>query len=127
MNTTIFKRLAFTFFTSLTIYWFNAYIDAIILTVAASNNGNVVFKAGDYVQFGTLGNSRLYMVVDNATASGGSVTINIEPPLKLGISASDPVDYTAPQCVMRMDNNDLGWDANHISTYGISFSCTDVS
>tara|TARA_R110000824_G_scaffold31490_4_gene102414 strand:+ start:788 stop:1414 length:627 start_codon:yes stop_codon:yes gene_type:complete len=102
-------------------------IDAIILTVAASNNGTVVFKAGDYVQFGTQGNSRLYMIVDNATASGSRVTINIEPPLKLAISAGATVDYTAPQCVMRMDNNDLGWDANHISTYGISFSCTEVS
>ncbi len=26
---------------------------------------------------------------------------------------------------VRMDNHDLGWDANHISTYGISFSCTE--
>jgi len=101
-------------------------ISAIVLTVEASNNGNVVFKAGDYVQFGTQGNSRLYMVVDNATASGGSVTINIEPSLKKALSSGDALDYTAPQAVMRMDNNDLGWDANHISTYGISFSATEA-
>jgi hypothetical protein len=101
-------------------------IQAIILTVVSSNNGNVVFKAGDYVQFDTQANSRMYMVVDDATASSGSVTINIEPPLKKAITTSTAVDYTSPQCVMRMDNNDLGWDANHISTYGISFSCTEA-
>lgn len=103
-------------------------VDAINITVPSSgNNGNVILKAGDYLQLDTGADARLYMVVNDATASSvANVSIDIEPPLKKAITTSTAIDYTSAQAVMRMDNNDLGWDANHISTYGISFSCTEA-
>ena len=103
-------------------------VDAINITVPSSgNSGNVILKAGDYLQLDTGANARLYMVVNDATASSvANVSIDIEPPLKKAITTSTAIDYTSAQAVMRMDNNDLGWDANHISTYGISFSATEA-
>lgn len=94
-----------------------------------TNNANMtnVFKAGDYIQIGTAGAAKLYMIVDNATSnSSGIVSVNIEPAIKVAASDAAAVDYTAAQGVFRMDSADLGWDTNEVSRYGITFSCTEA-
>lgn len=102
-------------------------VDAINIVTTAANASAVILKAGDYLQTGANSTAKLYMVVNDATASNhGNVSVDIEPPLKTGITDGDVINYTSAKAVMRMDNNDLGWDANHISTYGISFSCTEA-
>lgn len=102
--------------------------DSININCNANSTNDVVFKAGDFIQLDTGANARLYMIVNDATASSvANVPVDIEPPLKRAITInSTAINYTSPSAVMRMDNNDLGWDANHISTYGISFSCTEA-
>ena len=94
-----------------------------------TNNANMtnVFKAGDYIQIGTAGAAKLYMIVDNATSnSAGIASVNIEPAIKVAASDAAAVDYTAAQGVFRMDSADLGWDTNEVSRYGITFSCTEA-
>ena len=94
-----------------------------------TNNANMtnVFKAGDYIQIGTAGAAKLYMIVDNATSnSSGIASVNIEPAIKVAASDAAAVDYTAAQGVFRMDSADLGWDTNEVSRYGITFSCTEA-
>ena len=81
------------------------------------------FKAGDYIQFGTGAASQLHMIVADKTGDG---EITIEPALKVGISSSTTVTLSDTKAVMRMDSNDLGWDADHVSKYGFSFSCTEA-
>tara|TARA_R100000951_G_scaffold85435_2_gene73108 strand:+ start:2001 stop:2588 length:588 start_codon:yes stop_codon:yes gene_type:complete len=80
-------------------------------------------KAGDYVQFGTGASSQLHMIVADRSGSG---TATIEPSLKVAINTSTPASISDTTAVMRMDSNDLGWDADHVSKYGFSFSCTEA-
>ena len=85
-----------------------------------------VFLAGDYIQI----NSYLYMVTANVTANGsGEATVYVEPSLRTGIEAindNTTVVYTNTTTVMRLDNNELNWDTDKVSVYGISFSCSEA-
>lgn len=84
------------------------------------------FKKGDYIQFGSGASSKLHMIVADIDADGsGNATLQIEPPLKTALSDDDVVTYSDTKAIMRMDANDLGWNANNVSLYGISFSCTE--
>jgi len=84
-----------------------------------------VFLAGDYIQI----NSYLYMVSANVTADGsGQATVYVEPSLRTGIEAindNTTVIYSNTTTVMKLDNNELNWDTNQVSVYGISFSCSE--
>ena len=91
-------------------------------TISATINGSI--KAGDYIQFGSSSTSQLHMVVADAS-QGTGVTLTIEPELKVAVSTGAATIVDA-KCVMRMDSNDLGWDADHVSKYGFSFSCTEA-
>jgi hypothetical protein len=85
------------------------------------------FKKGDYVQFGSGSTAKLHMIVEDiSTDISGNATLEIEPPLKTALSDDAVVTYSNTKAVMRMDSNDLGWDANRTSLYGLSFSCTEA-
>ena len=85
-----------------------------------------VFLAGDYIQI----NSYLYMVSANVTANGsGEATVYVEPSLRTGIEAindNTTVIYSNTTTLMRLDNNELNWDTDKVSVYGISFSCSEA-
>ena len=86
-----------------------------------------VFKKGDYVQFGSGATSKLHMVVGDVDSNAsGEATVPIEPPLKTALSNNATVLYTNTKAVMRMDSNELGWSADRLSHYGITFSCTEA-
>lgn len=97
----------------------NADIGDTILNIT----GTTAFKAGDYIQLGSTSSSRLYIVVEDQ--SGGS-TIQVEPKLKTAAQTGATVTYDSPQGLFRMDSNELMWDTNAVSVYGISFSCTEA-
>ena len=63
------------------------------------------------------------MVVDDNTGNG---SVTIEPKLKAAVSNSEALIFNDARGVFRMDSNDLTWSANQISTYGISFSCSEA-
>ena len=63
------------------------------------------------------------MIVADMSGTG---TATIEPSLKVAISGSTSASISGTAAVMRMDSNDLGWDADHVSKYGFSFSCTEA-
>jgi hypothetical protein len=85
-----------------------------------------VFKAGDYIQI----NSYLYMVTENVTANGsGEANVKIEPALRTGIEPinnNTTVIYLNTTTIMRLDSNEFNWDTDHVSKYGISFSCSEA-
>ena len=85
-----------------------------------------VFKAGDYIQI----NSYLYMVTENVTANGsGEANVKIEPALRSGIEPinnNTTVIYLNTTTIMRLDSNEFNWDTDHVSKYGISFSCSEA-
>ena len=85
-----------------------------------------VFKAGDYIQI----NSYVYMVTENVTANGsGEANVKIEPALRTGIEPinnNTTVIYLNTTTIMRLDSNEFNWDTDHVSKYGISFSCSEA-
>ncbi len=66
------------------------------------------------------------IIADVASDGSGEATLTIEPSLSTAILDNATVTYASPKCVMRMTNNELTWSANHISLYGVSFSCEEV-
>ena len=98
------------------------------LTVGSGLSGVTgIFKAGDYIQLGTsAADFKLHMVVEDCDASGTAVTAKIEPAVKTAVSTGQEITYNNPKALWRMDTDDLGWDGNHVSVYGISFSCTEA-
>ncbi len=102
-------------------------VGAFDVTIDGANNSTLIFKAGDYVQFGSGGSSKLHMIISDVTSdSSGNATLPIEPPLKSSLSDDATIVTSSTKAVMRMDNNELGWSASKISLYGISFSCTEA-
>jgi len=100
------------------------YTVALATTLNSTTN---VFRQGDYIQLGTAGTAKLHMVTANADSNGsGVVTVTIEPSIKAVLGTGQQITYNSPKGLFRMDTNDLGWDANVASTYGLSFSCTEA-
>ena len=91
-----------------------------------ANSTNNVFKAGDYIQI----NSYLYMVsADVNSDASGEATVYVEPSLRTGIEAINDdttVVYSNTTTLMRLDSNEFNWDTDHVSKYGISFSCSEA-
>lgn len=101
-------------------------VGAYDVVVDGANTSTVIFKKGDYVQFGSGASSKLHMIVADITSdASGNATLQIEPSLKTALTDDDVVTYSDTKAVMRMDANELGWNANNVSLYGISFSCTE--
>ena len=90
-----------------------------------ANSTNNVFKAGDYIQI----NSYLYMVSADVNSNGsGEATVYVEPSLRTGIEAindNTTVLYSNTTTLMRLDSNELNWNTNNVSVYGISFACSE--
>lgn len=84
--------------------------------------GNTLNK-GSYIQFGSGATSRLHMVVDNNTSNGNVI---FEPALKSVVTTGATVVISQAKGVFRLDSNDVSWSADHISRYGLTFSCSEV-
>lgn len=94
-------------------------ITSINLTIGSGKTLN----AGSYIQLDTGANSRLYMVVDNNTGNG---VVTISPALKATVTTATTVTITNAKGLFRMDSNELSWSADHLSRFGVSFSCSEV-
>lgn len=106
----------------------NASIGDFTVDIATSQNSESnIFRAGDYIQLGSGGTSKLYMVVDDATSNAsGVVTVQIEPSIKLAATSGAAVTVSNPRGLFRMTTDELGWDADYVSRYGITFACTEA-
>ena len=101
-----------------------AYDITLQTSLASTSN---VFKAGDYIQIDSGGSSKLHMIVEDAnTDSDSRTTVTIEPTIKIAVSSGTSVTYSGAKGVFRMDANTLGWDADYMSRFGITFSCTEA-
>ena len=97
------------------------------VSIAGVGNSIVAFKAGDYIQIGSAATAKLYMITADATSNGsGVVSVSVEPTIKAVASGGAAVTFLSPKAVFRMDANELSWDADHVSKYGITFSATEA-
>ncbi len=102
-------------------------VGAYSIAIEGANASTLIFKVGDYIQFGSGATQKLHMVTANCTSNGsGQATVEIEPPLKSALANDSAIIYTNAQAIMRMDANDLTWNADKVSLYGISFSCSEA-
>ena len=101
-------------------------VGAYSIAIDGAPASTLILKKGDYLQFGSGATQKLHMVVSDCTSNGsGQATVEIEPKLKSALTDNSSIVYSNAQAIMRMDTNDLNWSANHLSLYGISFSCTE--
>ena len=90
-------------------------VGAYDVVVDGANTSTVIFKKGDYVQFGSGASSKLHMIVADITSdASGNATLQIEPSLKTALTDDDVITYSNTKAVMRMDANELGWNANNV-------------
>lgn len=93
----------------------------------SANNITDAFKAGDYIQIDTGGSAKLHMIVEDADTDGtGGATVTVEPPIKVARTLGTTVTYAGAQGLFRMDVSELGWDADYLSRFGVTFSCSEA-
>ena len=72
-------------------------------------------KAGDYIKF--AGHTKVYVVVEDATASAGAATLTIEPPLRSALADDEAVTYDNVQFTVRLTNDIQEFNTNDLDTY----------
>ena len=106
----------------------NIAVGDFTISISTSQNSLAnAFRAGDYIQLGSAGTSKLHMIVDDVnTDSSGDANINIEPAIKTAVTSGNTVVYNNPKGLFRMQNPQIDWDADEVSKYGISFSAVEA-
>lgn len=101
------------------------------LHLARTGSGSGTIKKGDYLgvlssNSATANPKQLVMAVEDAEVSGTNYSVRTEPKLRNDLTTGYFVTYSAPKGLFRLQSNNVSWDANHVSTYGISFSVVEV-
>jgi len=83
--------------------------------------------AGDYIQLGTGGNARLYMVTDDVNTNGsGEATIPIWPDIQITPADNDPVVVSNTVGTFRLTSDDMTFETNSNSFSNLSFNAVSV-
>ena len=72
-------------------------------------------KAGDFVKF--AGDTKVYMVVSDATAVAGAATLTIEPPLRSAIADDAAVTYDGVEFTVRLTNDVHQFNTGDLDLY----------
>ena len=84
-------------------------------------------KRGDWFQIGTGSSSRLYKVVQDATASGGgTLTLEIWPGLRATLADNATLDTSSPVGLWRLASNVREYSISLARIYGLRFSCVEA-
>ena len=90
-------------------------------SVAVSLDGTLL--AGDYIQLGTAGTSKLHVVLEDQSGNG---TLEIWPSLRKTYTAPETILLASPKGVFRLAESMTSWSINNSSAYGISFEAVEV-
>jgi hypothetical protein len=84
-------------------------------------------KAGDYIQLGTNGSSRLHKVLTDANSDGsGNVTLDIWPHIRIAPADNATVAVSSAKGLFRLSSNEQAWSINEAAIYGITFSAMEA-
>lgn len=84
-----------------------------------------ILKAGDYIQLGSAGTSRLYKVLDDVNSDGsGNATLNIWPSLRSSPTNNAPIIVSDCKSVFRLSTPNT-WDIREAQIYGINFGARE--
>jgi hypothetical protein len=85
---------------------------------------NHALRAGDLIKF--AGHSKVYMVQDEVTASGGSATVNIQPNLVADVADNEAVTTNKPLFNVYLANDEIRYTTDTSGFYNISFDVREV-
>ena len=85
---------------------------------------NHALRAGDLIKF--AGHSKVYMVQDEVTASGGSATANIQPNLVANVADDEAVTTNKPLFNVYLANDEIRYTTDISGFYNISFDVREV-
>jgi len=85
---------------------------------------NHALRAGDLIKF--AGHSKVYMVQDEVTASGGSATVNIQPNLVANVADNEAVTTNKPLFNVYLANDEIRYTTDTSGFYNISFDVREV-
>ena len=71
--------------------------------------------AGDFIKF--AGDTKVYMVVSDATAIAGAATLTIEPPLRSAIADDAAVTYDGVEFTVRLTNDIQQFNTDDLDLY----------
>lgn len=94
------------------------------ITMDGFSHDNNVLKAGDIIQF--AGHSKVYLVQDNVTASGGAATVNILPNLVADLADNEAVTMTKPTFKVYLTSDEIRYTTDASGFYRISFDVREV-
>jgi hypothetical protein len=83
-----------------------------------------VLKAGDIIQF--AGHSKVYMVQDDVTATGGAGTVFITPNLVAATAENEAVTVTKPTFKVYLTSDEIRYTTDASGFYRISFDVREV-
>lgn len=81
-------------------------------------------KAGDLIKFAN--HSKVYMVSEDADASGGRATITISPNLVASLADNEAVTVNKPSFTVYLENNEIMYSTDASGFYSISFDVREV-
>jgi hypothetical protein len=85
---------------------------------------NHALRAGDLIKF--AGHTKVYMVQDEVTASGGSATVNIQPNLVANVADNEAVTVNKPLFNVYLANDEIRYTTDISGFYNISFDVREV-
>ena len=85
---------------------------------------NHALRAGDLIKF--AGHTKVYMVQDEVTASGGTATVNIQPNLVANVADDEAVTTNKPLFNVYLANDEIRYTTDTSGFYNISFDVREV-
>lgn len=96
------------------------------LVTSTQQSTSGFLKKGDWIQIGGGSAAKLHMVMaDTDTNSSGVCTATIEPKIKSAISSGTNIVVSSAQGVFRLTTDEVYWDTNVVSNYGITLACRE--
>jgi hypothetical protein len=96
------------------------------LAIKGATAGTTLLR-GDYVQVGTGSSAHLHKVLQDATANGaGQMTLDIWPKLRADLANNAAVAVSDTVGLFRLASNEMTWDTDAASIYGISFAAVEA-
>ena len=83
-----------------------------------------VLKAGDLIKFDN--HSKVYMIAEDANASGGSATVTISPPLVASLANNESITVNKPSFTVYLESNEIMYSTDASGFYNISFDVREV-
>ena len=86
-----------------------------LICKGAPNNVTGYLLTGDYIQLGTVANSRLYQILVDANSDGsGNIIFEIWPNLRSSPANNDSVIVDSAQSVFRLNENSVSWQESTV-------------